>query len=62
MFELRCYPKRPTVYRGLLMFSPDKLQDVFDSLDKWEDEGFDPKSFIFAVCTAPPQGPVGRGI
>lgn len=57
-FELRCYPQRPTAYNGTLTFSPDKLQAVFETLDKWESEGFDPKSFTLAACTAPPHGPV----
>jgi hypothetical protein len=39
---------------------PRQIEAVFDALDKWEDVGFDPKSLFFAVCTAPPQGPVGR--
>lgn len=55
-FELQCYPQRSTAYCGLLAYTPDKLQSVFDTLDKWEDEGFDPKSAIYAVCAARPQG------
>jgi hypothetical protein len=35
-FELRFYPQRPTAYNGTLTFSSDKLQAVFETLDKFD--------------------------
>jgi hypothetical protein len=30
------YPQRPTAYNGTLTFSSDKLQAVFETLDKFD--------------------------
>jgi hypothetical protein len=41
-----------------VFFTPDKLQAVFQALDKWEERGISPGAMMQAVCLAGPDGPV----
>ena len=34
-FILKVYPQRPTVYGGMVVFSPDKLEQIAAFLDDW---------------------------
>ncbi|EJD46593.1 FAD-binding domain-containing protein [Auricularia subglabra TFB-10046 SS5] len=53
-FTFRLYPQLSTVWSGLLIFTPDKLSELFRGLETWynsagEDEGVN----VFFGCTPP---------
>jgi FAD/FMN-containing dehydrogenase len=43
-FVFKLHPQRRTVFSGMAMYSPSKLDDVFATAEKWWAGGLDPNS------------------
>ncbi|KZT41161.1 FAD-binding domain-containing protein [Sistotremastrum suecicum HHB10207 ss-3] len=52
-FVLKCYPQRPTVYAGLLIYSGDKLKEVVEVARRWH-KTTSPKEGALLIATRGP--------